>query len=177
MYTHVCNKCHKVYETDHKRGWVCGDCQKKRYIMATSQKSCGKCGKAFVGTYRQRFCQLCRLNRGAYSFKNTYMVRFVCKHCGKLLKTERRNKTKDVVNMINCTRVCDECKRTNRTNTSIRMTYQNPSFHGKPYDQVIKERAPKRLPDKLNKFCYHGKKGFCLKRITNVRCVVQRNVH
>ena len=148
-YQHMCNKCHKTFESDRPRGWVCPDCRAKWYMTKTTEKCCIRCASMFVGTAKQTLCPDCRAKRGPYKFKRTHKITFKCKHCGNVIKTVEKNDTLKHSDFVNYTLTCTDCKEANRKRSSIRMTVNNPSYKGRSYEEVLQTRKPKHVPEDI----------------------------
>ena len=151
MYTHTCNKCKITFTNNRPRGWVCPECQRTRYIHKTVAKSCAKCKTNFVGTVKQTLCPACRQKRGVYKYKHSYKIIFVCKHCGVYIKSEDRYCTRKRSSNVDKSTVCDVCRKKRYKNTAMRMTLYNPSYKGMSYEEALKRRKPKHVPEDIKR--------------------------
>ena len=62
-----------------------------------------------------------------------------------------KNNIRKHSDFVNYTLTCTDCKEVNRERSSIRMTVNNPSYKGRSYEEVLKTRKPKHVPEDIKK--------------------------
>ena len=152
-YTCNCVKCGKSFESSHRHARVCQDCNNKHareyYKSHMNIKRCCRCHTEFMGTFKQTLCPTCRKHRGQYKFRHTHTLIYLCKHCKAFIKQATKNcATSDGV-YYNYELTCEACKLKARQRSSERMTFQNPSFKGKSYEEALRCRKPSHVPDSV----------------------------
>ena len=152
-YNCKCVKCGNLFESAHLHARVCLSCKKRYardwYKNNTTSKKCCRCQAEFVGTAKQKFCPCCRKKREPYKFKHIHTVVYLCEHCNAFIKQVERNNTVSKGDHYNYDLTCNDCKLKTRQRTSMRMTFQNPSFKGKSYEEAIRYRKPKHVSEQV----------------------------
>lgn len=114
---------------------------RESYSKNLKEKQCTKCKALFLATAKQKCCEQCRDSRKDNKFIQVEKE-IKCKHCGKLIETVIKNKTKTTNESFSG--VCDECRQKTLEETSERMKLYNPSYEHsltkEEYEIKIKEK-------------------------------------
>lgn len=155
-----CQICQQEFETRDSRTIVCfnNECRKEwhriQYKNKTKTYICQKCGKEYQATAKQskELCPEC-IKEKPHILKE-FQQNIICRQCGKILKTVTKKVTrKNLKN--NPAYTCDECKKKNNLEASLRMKLNNPVYEQEltweEYCQKEKEKEQDKQQKEIRK--------------------------
>lgn len=159
-----CQICQQEFETRDSRTIVCfnNECRKEwnriQYKNKTKTCICQKCGKEYQATEKQskELCPEC-IKEKPHILKE-FQQNIVCRQCGKILGTVTKKITRKILEN-NPAYTCDECKKKNNLEASLKMKLNNPARDKKEltweeYCQTEKEKEQEKQQKEIRKEQY-----------------------